>query len=51
VAPGEGASSAADVPVPAGAVVGPDGSYTTSTLAYDRPEYFDGIDFAARTTC
>ena len=51
VTPGGSTPFAGDVSVAAGPVAGVNGGYSTSTMAYDNPEYFDGTDFAARTNC
>lgn len=42
---------AGDVSVEAGAVAGVNGEYSTRTMQYANPEYFDGTAFAPRTTC
>ena len=42
---------AGDVSLEAGAVAGINGEYTTRTMQYANPEYYDGTAFAPRTTC
>jgi hypothetical protein len=42
---------AGDVSLEAGPVAGVNGGYSTSTMDYDSPEYFDGTRFVARTNC
>ncbi len=42
---------AGDVSLEAGAVAGINGEYTTRTMQYANPEYFDGTAFAPRTSC
>ena len=42
---------AGDVSVEAGAVAGINGEYTTRTMQYANPEFYDGTAFAPRTNC
>lgn len=42
---------AGDVSLEAGAVAGLNGEYSTRTMQYSDPEFYDGTAFAPRTTC
>lgn len=51
VTPGGSTPFAVDASVEAGPVAGLSGGYSTSTMDYANPEYFDGTAFTPRTNC